>query len=274
MNKVEYIPDNDLKDTVTSIWYHDASHMQLSAYNIPFLNQELIINYGDHFEVSSSPCKGYQYNKKGAISGIFHTPQKTTVAGRYEAIGIMLQPFGLYQLFGFPASRFNDTPLDLNSIFGNNTSTLLNRLAACATPTDKIRQLEQCILQFATPCRIPSAVTTLMNDITHDPLKKGRIQSFVAQTGKSHKSLIHAFHTVLGITPQKYLRMVQLNQALRLITSTPDMPLTAVAYECGFYDQAHFIKTFKTLSGMSPSQYKKAFLQQRVPRLFPNTIFS
>lgn len=274
MTKVEYIPENELKDAVIAIWYHDASHMQLSAYNIPFLNQELIINYGDHFEVSSCPGKGYQYNKRGAVSGIFHTPQKTTVAGHYEAIGIMLQPFGFYQLFGFPASRFNDTPLDLSSIFGNNTPTILHRLADCPTPADKIRQLEQCILHFARPTRIPPAVMTLMNDITNDPLKKGRLQSFVAQTGKSHKSLIHAFDTVLGITPQKYLRMVQLNKALRQITSTPDMPLTEVAHECGFYDQAHFIRTFKTLSGMNPSQYKKAFLQQRVPQLFPNTIFS
>jgi len=274
MNKVEYIPDNDLRDAVASIWYHDASHMQLSAYNIPFLNQELIISYGDHFEVGNSPGKGYQYDKQGAVSGIFHTPQKTMVAGRYEAMGIMLQPFGLYQLFGFPASRFNDTPLDLSSIFGNNTSAILHRLAACTTPADKIRQLEQCILHYARPTRIPPAVIMLMNDITNDPLKKGRLQSFVIQTGKSHKSLIHAFHTVLGITPQKYLRMVQLNKALRQITSTPDIPLTAVAYECGFYDQAHFIRTFKALSGISPSQYKKAFLQQRVPPQFPNTIFS
>ncbi|MCC5930133.1 MAG: helix-turn-helix domain-containing protein [Cyclobacteriaceae bacterium] len=33
--------------------------------------------------------------------------------------------------------------------------------------------------------------------------------------------------------------------------------LTALALECGYYDQAHCINAFKTLSGMTPKQFFK-----------------
>ena len=35
----------------------------------------------------------------------------------------------------------------------------------------------------------------------------------------------------------------------------PDADLTKLAYECGYFDQAHFIKDFKALVGCSPAEY-------------------
>jgi AraC-like DNA-binding protein len=35
----------------------------------------------------------------------------------------------------------------------------------------------------------------------------------------------------------------------------PEADLTEVAYECGYFDQAHFIKDFKTFAGKTPSEY-------------------
>ncbi|MGB1004752.1 MAG: helix-turn-helix domain-containing protein [Salibacteraceae bacterium] len=32
---------------------------------------------------------------------------------------------------------------------------------------------------------------------------------------------------------------------------------TEIAYECGFADQSHFIRTFKNLNGFTPKQYQK-----------------
>ena len=35
----------------------------------------------------------------------------------------------------------------------------------------------------------------------------------------------------------------------------PDADLTSLSYECGYFDQAHFIKDFKAFAGMTPTEY-------------------
>jgi AraC family transcriptional regulator len=52
-----------------------------------------------------------------------------------------------------------------------------------------------------------------------------------------------------------YIRQIKIDKALKLIRSNK-LSLTAVAYECGFTDQAHFIKTFYLVTGMLPKQYR------------------
>jgi len=37
----------------------------------------------------------------------------------------------------------------------------------------------------------------------------------------------------------------------------PDTDLTGLAYECGYFDQAHFIKDFKAFAGRTPSDYAR-----------------
>lgn len=64
------------------------------------------------------------------------------------------------------------------------------------------------------------------------------------------------FHTNLG----EYLRMQRLNQALGLLKEGQQSS-TAIAYECGFSDQSHFIRLFKRQFGLTPMAYQKNILK-------------
>jgi len=52
-----------------------------------------------------------------------------------------------------------------------------------------------------------------------------------------------------------YIRQIKVDRALKLIRSSR-LSLTEVAYECGFADQAHFIRTFTLLTGIRPREYR------------------
>jgi AraC-like DNA-binding protein len=60
------------------------------------------------------------------------------------------------------------------------------------------------------------------------------------------------FHCTLG----EYVRRTRIEKALPEVLDG-NRPLTAIAYDCGFTDQSHFIRTFKDYLGMNPSAYKK-----------------
>jgi AraC family transcriptional regulator len=60
------------------------------------------------------------------------------------------------------------------------------------------------------------------------------------------------FSATLGI----YINQIKINKALALIKNT-HLPLTEIAYTCGFADQAHFTRTFKTFTGCLPKEFRK-----------------
>jgi AraC family transcriptional regulator len=53
-----------------------------------------------------------------------------------------------------------------------------------------------------------------------------------------------------------YQRKLKIERALSLIKSSKKS-LTEIAYECGFSDQSHFIRTFKQLTAYLPSTYQR-----------------
>nr|WP_246496450.1 helix-turn-helix domain-containing protein [Chitinophaga varians] len=88
----------------------------------------------------------------------------------------------------------------------------------------------------------------------------------------SPKKYIQQFQQVVGSTPKRYIQLQLINASLAQIARHPDLPLTDVAYDNGFYDQAHFIRVFKSFAGITPLQYKKAVQAGRVEVSFPNAI--
>ncbi|SRR5258706_2347065 len=64
------------------------------------------------------------------------------------------------------------------------------------------------------------------------------------------------FHKYYSCTLGEYVRKLKIEKALTLI-KTSQNSLTEIAFECGFADQSHFIRTFKRLTGLLPHIYQK-----------------
>ena len=61
------------------------------------------------------------------------------------------------------------------------------------------------------------------------------------------------FRRVVGATPKKFASIIRLKYTLQQFQAQTS--LTSLAYESGFYDQAHFIKEFKTFTGETPEHF-------------------
>lgn len=64
------------------------------------------------------------------------------------------------------------------------------------------------------------------------------------------------FKDVVGESFVDYLKSIRINMAKKLLRSS-NMPISKVSGEVGFNDEKHFSKTFKTLTGSTPSEYRK-----------------
>ena len=59
------------------------------------------------------------------------------------------------------------------------------------------------------------------------------------------------------VLPGSYIATIRINHARKLLTTT-GMKVHEIAEKCGFYDQSHFIRTFKRLRHQTPAQYRRA----------------
>ena len=102
-------------------------------------------------------------------------------------------------------------------------------------------------------CKKPKWVDNL-NDLLLETTIDYSLTELAKLLGIHPVHLSREFHKYFGLTFGKYIRHLKLNKAVLLMT-TKKYSLTEICYSCGFYDQSHFINTFKAIYHTTPSKF-------------------
>ncbi len=72
------------------------------------------------------------------------------------------------------------------------------------------------------------------------------------------------FHKATGKTAVSYINEIRIRRAMLILSRSPDkyVSITEAASLCGFGNMGYFIESFRHLTGMSPSDYRKRILAQ------------
>ena len=96
-----------------------------------------------------------------------------------------------------------------------------------------------------------------------------QLATLARRAGLSPFHFLRVFTRVLGVTPHQYLLAARLRRAAGLLAD-PAHPVTDVAFEVGFGDLSHFVRTFRRAAGVSPGRFRRLpgaerkFLQARL----------
>jgi AraC-like DNA-binding protein len=106
---------------------------------------------------------------------------------------------------------------------------------------------------------LPSApLRQLVQDVQdylhHARRHKLSLEALAQRFGLSKYKLIRLFSRFTGVTPNKYLTILRVEQAKSLLAA--GHPLVDVALEAGFYDQSHFAHYFQAYTGLTPGNYQ------------------
>ena len=85
----------------------------------------------------------------------------------------------------------------------------------------------------------------------------------------NHCYLTHLFKKQVGYSPKQYLLLNRLSYAQELLETT-DLPIFQIAFQCGFGDPNHFIRTFRENFGLSPNQFRQKNAKTPVNGLTPS----
>ena len=83
-------------------------------------------------------------------------------------------------------------------------------------------------------------------------------REFAKQHSISISSLSHRFRTATGVSVMEYLQSCRMANAKQMLAET-DCSIGEIVEKCGFSDNSNFSRTFKSLNGMSPTDFRKKY---------------
>lgn len=102
-----------------------------------------------------------------------------------------------------------------------------------------------------------SAVLAYLRDNYHTPITNEQLARRAHMSVRAfERKFLHSFH----LTPQKYLRKLQMRMASRALVYT-NQTLADVALSCGFADQSHLSREFRRHFGRTPREYREHYAQ-------------
>lgn len=81
------------------------------------------------------------------------------------------------------------------------------------------------------------------------------IEQIAAESYLSPFHFARLFRNTVGLTPHQFVLQSRIERAKRIIRTAPYLNLTEIGLSVGFFDQAHFTKSFKRATGTTPKNF-------------------
>jgi AraC-like DNA-binding protein len=176
--------------------------------------------------------------------------------GIVRLLGVRFWPGGAHPFLMFPQAEITDRIIDLEAVLGGAVRDIESRFSDTPTPVEALRHVQTVLLARLRQLRrhdesLSKAVALIL-------CSGGRvsIKTLAEEMGISSRNLDRRFHARVGLSPKALCRIVRFQRVFRMLERNPADPnWVKIALDCGYYDQSHFIREFKSLSGKEPTSY-------------------
>jgi len=83
------------------------------------------------------------------------------------------------------------------------------------------------------------------------------VESIASEMNMSVQTFRRRLMSVTGESPKAFISAIQMELAAKLLTNSPDMPISQVANRCGYDEATSFNRIFRKAYGMTPTQYRE-----------------
>jgi AraC-like DNA-binding protein len=193
-----------------------------------------------------------------SAAGITGVSDTYKVFKNSAGIGTILVYFtetGFTHFASHPANELFNLSLSLEEIFSKESvREVEEKLFSAVSDLQRIKVVEHFLLSQLKNIQTDKLIVEAVRLIYQG---KGtiRIQELNHRLAISQSPFEKRFRKVVGTSPKKFASIVRFNTVLNNLSETKS--LSDICYEHNFFDQAHFIKSFKQFTGDTPEQFKR-----------------
>lgn len=200
----------------------------------------------------------YQNTATIGLWGQIEQPLSFCIHGYSSVFGIRFLSSSATFLLRDNIDQFNNQVVDLATILGNPLIELHGQLQEATSVQQQIELVEAYLIQLLTKNVkvIPKIdlVHQVVKVLTHKDFND-TIDNVAEQYGITARYLQKVFVQHTGLSPKLLIKINRFQNSLVLMEKNK-YSLTTIAHECGYYDQSHFVREFKSFAGYAPSGFQ------------------
>lgn len=175
--------------------------------------------------------------------------------GRIDGVEATFTPAGAYELLGCAMHEITNAVFPAPAVLGRGTDALSDRLAESTSWEECFGLLDAFFIDRAERARREGSLEVRHAwswlELTRPRAAGGRLAD---ELGWSQRRLELAFREQIGLTPGAIVRMARFRRAAGLLMRG-ELSLAELADQCGYYDQSHFNREFRAVTGTTPQRY-------------------
>jgi AraC-like DNA-binding protein len=257
MKYTEIIPGERLRPYVKCYFaFESETEMEIEDTVFPSGHMEFIFNLGTGIW-------------KSAVNNIFHKtppvelwgqltqPLAIQAQGKNQMLGIRFHTHAPGYFLKEEISEFNNQIADLRDLLGASVKLLHEQLLNIPPLNKKIELIENFLIGRMALTEKKSTKIALVSHIMREMKQKSfaeKVETVASRYDISPRYLQNLFLQSSGVTPKLFGKINRFQHSLSLINQKNNS-LTNIAYESGYFDQSHFIREFKSFTGVTPSTY-------------------
>jgi len=193
---------------------------------------------------------------RSGIYGVVKGRFTRVIEGKGKVFGIKFRPGGFYPFLRSPVSRLTNRIVPLGNLFGTAGDALASSVLAKRSERAMVAVAED-FLRRQAPQRDSMAdkIGHIVEQIAADRTIT-RVEIAAKQSGVSVRSLQRLFARYVGVSPKWVINRHRLHEVVDRLAKGETVDWTQLAFELGYFDQAHFIKDFKAIIGRTPGEYR------------------
>lgn len=236
-------PDEELANIVENYWVIEWDRPGQPDYiqqNIPHPSHNLVIDP----------------QGQSGLFGIITERFSYTITQQGALFGCKFWPGACRAFSDKTMSTMTDKCTSLGDIFSFSDNDLIasfertnNKHAFAQTLNDLLKAQKPTLPDKAQQARVHVAAIDTNTEIKS-------VADLAALGRTTPRSLQRLFRDYLGVSPTWVIQRYRIIDAVDAINKGEEVDMTTLAQDLGFYDSAHFSKSFKALIGASPNAYR------------------
>ena len=196
-------------------------------------------------------------NGIGRIGGVARGKFSRLLTGDGGVIAVKFIPGAFQPFLGAPMSTIAGKVIGLGDLWGAPGEALGRAVSGSDDDMQRIPLIEDFLLdRLPAPddnvALVAKIVGTLMQDRTIVS-----VDDVVDRFGMGKRALQRLFAKYVGVNPKWVIQRYRLLEAAELLATDASIQQSALALALGYADQAHFVRDFKAMVGVSPAAYAK-----------------
>lgn len=198
--------------------------------------------------------QGWNKAPESCIYGLIKKPDLIKISPNFREIAIGFKPFFFHLLVSNPMSDIVNCPhLNTKEIFkASAVDKLQEELHTCDNDRLIIQAIEEFILAHIRN-KYDQRVLHVMRRIYS--AETNRVDSLCEELNVSSNTLRNLCLSGLGRSTKEMIQIIRINKTLSSIQPNLSINLQDIAFNNGYFDQAHFIHDFKSTMHMTPKKY-------------------